>query len=73
MLAVVQDNNNHRKIQERMESQIYAQQQELAQVQKESQTLTRQRKHLEKRLENEVNKRFVYYYPSQKKKTGILL
>ena len=55
MLAVVQDNNKHRKIQERMESQIYAQQQELAQVQKESKTLTRQRKHLEERLENEVN------------------
>ncbi|KAG2216872.1 hypothetical protein INT45_009403 [Circinella minor] len=54
LLAVVQDNNNHRKIQERMESQIYAQQQELAQVQKDSQTLTRQRKHLEKRLENEL-------------------
>ncbi|KAI9267934.1 hypothetical protein BDA99DRAFT_603510 [Phascolomyces articulosus] len=54
LLAVIQDNNNHRKTQERMESQIYIQQQELAQLHKESQALTRQRKHLEKRLEDEL-------------------
>ncbi|KAI9493552.1 hypothetical protein BDB00DRAFT_872228 [Zychaea mexicana] len=55
LLAVVQDNNNYRKTQERMESQIYAQQQEIAQAHKETQVLTRQRKHLEKRLENELH------------------
>ncbi|KAI8145425.1 hypothetical protein BJV82DRAFT_603615 [Fennellomyces sp. T-0311] len=54
LLAVIQDNNNYRKAQERMESQIYAQQQELAQAQKEAQTLTRLRKCVEKRLENEL-------------------
>lgn len=57
LLAVVQDNNTYRKAQERMESQIYAQEQDLVQAQKENQLLKKRNKDLEKRLENEVQTR----------------
>lgn len=50
----MQDNNTYRKAQERMESQIYAQEQDLAQAQKDNQLLKKRNKDLEKRLENEV-------------------
>lgn len=52
--SVLQDNDACRKAQERMEAQIYAQQQELAEAQKEIQLLTKQKRDLEKRLEIEV-------------------
>ncbi|KAJ8659759.1 hypothetical protein O0I10_004352 [Lichtheimia ornata] len=54
LLAVVQDNNTYRKAQERMESQIYAQEQDLVQAQKDNQLLKKRNKDLEKRLENEL-------------------
>ncbi|KAI9320252.1 hypothetical protein BX666DRAFT_1920899 [Dichotomocladium elegans] len=54
LLAVIQDNNTYRKAQERMELQIYAQEQDLAQTQKQVQFLTKRNKDLEKRLENEL-------------------
>lgn len=50
----MQDNNTYRKAQERMESQIYAQEQDLVQAQKDNQLLKKRNKDLEKRLENEV-------------------
>lgn len=52
--SILQDNDACRKAQERMEAQLYAQQQELAEAQREIQQLTKQKRDLEKRLEIEV-------------------
>ncbi|ORY96439.1 hypothetical protein BCR43DRAFT_514839 [Syncephalastrum racemosum] len=53
LLSVIQDNKTYRKAQERLESEVFAQAQELAESHKETQILKRRQKDLQKRLESE--------------------
>ncbi|KAL0095132.1 hypothetical protein F4703DRAFT_1822385 [Phycomyces blakesleeanus] len=54
MMIMKEEISNSRKIQERLESQLYAQEQETAHAHKEMQTMTRLKKEAEKRLESEL-------------------
>ncbi|KAF7729647.1 hypothetical protein EC973_004020 [Apophysomyces ossiformis] len=54
LLIMKQENNTFRRAHERLESQLYTQEQELAQMQKENKSLGKRKKDLEKRLENEL-------------------
>lgn len=61
---MIQDNNKYRRVNERLESQIFSQEQELAEAHKEIQVLKRQKQSLEKRLQDEVKQ----YCENKKKK-----
>ncbi|KAI9020942.1 hypothetical protein CLU79DRAFT_754457 [Phycomyces nitens] len=54
MVIMKEEISNSRKVQERLESQLYAQEQETAHAHKEMQTMTRLKKEAEKRLESEL-------------------